>query len=171
MKKILGITLIMMLGLLAVGCASTNDITPTEPEEKIEQPAEEEVEKEEPKDEILTYTNEEFKYHMTTTLDDEKYNEYFSSIEGQEVEFDGSIDMMQLLEGKNTRMELLITSGDYSETEVNGPYMKVEDIAYGPELSRDIQNQGTNVKVKAKIEGYDMDRSYLILDIISIEAR
>lgn len=174
MKKILGLVVMIALGLSLTGCvSSTKDMETEDSNNKIEEPAKKEdvEENEEDTQEVINVDNEEFKNVMTTTLTDEAYKTYFDSIEGCEVEFDGSIDSMQLLDGKKTRMELLLTYGDYSETSVTGPYMKVEDIAYGEKLSREILDAGTNVKVKAKIVGYDMDKSYLILDIISIERR
>lgn len=133
-----------------------------EPTEKVEEPVEEQ---------ILTIEDEDFKYHMTNSLADEEYDKYFGSLYGSEVEFDASIDVMQLRDGYDTRMELLLTYGDYSETTITGPYMKVKDISYGTKLSREIVSDKTNVKVKAKISDYNMDKGYLEVDIISIEPR
>ena len=165
MKKLVVLALFAGLGLGIVGCSSSEEVI-NEPKEKIEQHVEEkEVEK------VLTIEDEEFKKHMTNSLTDDEYAKYFEKIKGKEVDFNGAIAIMQLRDGYKTRMELLLTYGDYSETSITGPYMKVEDIAYGSELSREILDAKTNVKVKAKIEGYDLDKGYLVLDIISIERR
>ena len=170
MNKIISLIVCGVLVVLMIGCSSEEieqdvvevDGKVEEQTEDVEEPVEEQ---------ILTIEDEDFKYHMTNSLFDEEYDKYFDSLYGREVEFDASIDIMQLREGYDTRMELLLTYGDYSETEITGPYMKVKDIAYGTKLSREIAGSKTNVRVKAEISDYDIDKGYLELDIISIEPR
>lgn len=176
MKKIIklsiGLVIGLIIGMSLTGCTSTEEITPEEPKEEINQPVEEEVKEEEEKTlGVVTIEDEDFKKAMTTVLTDNAYASYFAGIDEREIEFDGSIDMMNLRDGYDTRYELLITYGDYSETDISGPYMKVKDIAYGQELADDIVGAKTNVKVRAKVDKYDLEKGYLLLDIISIERR
>lgn len=177
MKKLLGLTLIIVLGLCVVGCASTNDITPTEPEDKIEQPEKDE-EKElirnnmtGEEETVLTMDDDEFKTAMTSTLSDKEYDEYFKSLAGRTIEFDGSLLAIDKLEGKDTRYELMIGSGDYNETTSMGPVMKVKDTAYGDGLNESVTEVGQNVKVRAVVYFYDMDNSYLEINPVSIDVR
>lgn len=170
MNKIISLIVCGILLVLMIGCSSqemNQDVV--EVDEKIEGQTEDMENSIE--EQILTIEDEDFKYNMTNSLFDEDYDKYFDSLYGREVEFDASIDIMQLREGYNTRMELLLTYGDYSETEITGPYMKVKDISYGSKLSRSIVGSKTNVRVKAKIGDYKIDKGYLELDIVSIEPR
>lgn len=170
MNKIISLIVCGILLVLMIGCSSqemNQDVV--EVDEKIEGQTEDVENSIE--EQILTIEDEDFKYNMTNSLFDEDYDKYFDSLYGREVEFDASIDIMQLREGYNTRMELLLTYGDYSETEITGPYMKVKDISYGSKLSRSIVGSKTNVRVKAKIGDYKIDKGYLELDIVSIEPR
>lgn len=169
MNKIISLIVCGVLVVSMIGCSSekieqeaVDDKKVQEQTEDVEKPVEEK---------ILTIEDEDFKYHMTNSLFDEEYDKYFDNLYGREVEFDASIDIMQLREDYDTRMELLLTYGDYSETDITGPYMKVKDISYGTQLSREIAGNKTNVRVKAKIGDYDIDKGYLELDIISIEPR
>lgn len=195
MKKIFGLAVAMMLGLTIVGCEETDDLSSTmeqtetkiEEEIKTEDIQEVEVEETEIEEEpeeiventVLTFEDEEFKHFMTTNLPEEEYDRYFNSFKKidmdagliiqQEIEFDGSIDFVNLRDGYDTRYELGMTAGDYSETDINGPFIKVKDIA-GTELKGLVFGK-CNVKVKAKIDKYDMDNYWLVIDIIEIEAR
>lgn len=71
----------------------------------------------------------------------------------------------------STRSELALAGGDYDGINVNNyPGVTI--------LTRDIGNYkiaglvpGTNVKIKARIEKYDVDGGYLKISIIEIEAR
>ena len=191
MKKIFGITIAMMLGLSMIGCEDTMDDTTIEEveptmeqqieveeetieEENIEEP--EEVVEEEIEEEIMEdiFNQDEFNYHMTTILTDEEYAEYFNSIQWidddlREIEFDGHILAVTPHEKYSTRCELMLGTGDYNNGEFTGPYIKTRDIAY-MNLNGMI-NEGYNVRVKATIEEYDMDRCYLKINIKEIEAR
>lgn len=170
MNKIIRLIVCGVLAGLMIGCSSEEVERSQEVPEKVEESIKEEESIEE---KTLTIEDKDFKYYMTNSLNDEEYEKYFDSIQGIEVEFDGSIDIIQLREGYNTRYELLVTYGDYNETSITGPYMKVKDIAYGNEagLEYGIIDNGTNVKVKAKIVEFDMDRGYLVIDPIRIEKR
>ena len=187
MKKLLGITIAMMLGISMIGCESTdeNNAKEEKPEVKQEEQIEEKETKEvvneteseeEVENKVLTFDDEEFKHYMTTNLSDEEYDKYFDSItwtkDGNltEIEFDGCILEANVREGYDTRFELLMMTGDYSENEMNGPYIKVKDIG-GTQLKGLTLIKNPSVKVKGKIHGYDIDRGYLEISINEIEAR
>lgn len=178
MKKLFGMTIAMMLGLSMIGCESTMEDTATveEPEMKQEEQIEVEENKETEEVEVIDeFDKEELTYYLTTNLPEEEYDEYFNSIKWtkdgnlREVEFDGCILEATLREGYDTRFEMLMAACDYSETELNGPYIKVEDIA-GTDLGNLVFGK-CNVKVKGKIHGYDIEKGYLEISIDEIEAR
>lgn len=185
MKKLFGLAVAMMLGLSIVGCESTSEETSevkvpeTKQEEQIEVEEIEETEevevKEEPVEEVEVFDYEELNYYMTTNLPEEEYDGYFNSIKWtkdgnlREVEFDGSIDFVDLREGYDTRYELGMSTGDYSETEFNGPFIKVKDIS-ATQLGGLVFGK-CNVRVKGKIQGYDMEHGWLEISIDTIELR
>lgn len=178
MKKILGITIAMMLGLNMVGCTSTTEESATVEEQEIQQEEqiEEEIETTEKEEVVEKFDKEELNYYLTTNLPDEEYDKYFNSLRKiengnyvyQEIEFDGSIDFLDFREGYDTRCELGLSTGDYSETEFNGPFIKVKDIAI---FDLKGLSKGDNVRVKATIDEYDLDKCWLVIDIMEIEAR
>ena len=63
---------------------------------------------------------------------------------------------------------MLIVFGD-DVNNFTGPYMKVKDIM--TTKLRGITNIGTNVKVKAIIEGYNYDNEYVEISIEDITSR
>lgn len=175
MKKLFGITIAMMLGLNMIGCENTmEDTTIEETETKQEQTIE--IEEKEVTEEVVDIFNEEeFNYYMTTNLTDEEYNKYFNEIildnngELREIEFNGQILMVTPHEKWNTRCELLLATGDYTDGNFTGPYIKTRDIGY-TELNGLI-NPGCNVRVTATIEKYDIDSGWLKIQIKEIESR
>ncbi len=179
MKKLLGVTIAMMLGISMIGCESTeeNNAKVEEPEVKQEERIEVEESETEKEEVVDNFDEEELKHYLTTNLSDEEYDKYFNSLRKvengnyvyQEVEFDGCIIEANLREGYDTRFEMLMTAGDYSEDEINGPYIKVKDIA-GTKLGNLVFGK-CNVKVKATIDKYDSEQGYLIINILEIEAR
>lgn len=145
-------------------------------EEVIEEP-EEEVEEvvEEPEEPIDTFDYDELHYYLTTNLTDSEYQAYFESIEWvdgtsqlREIEFDAHIIFVTPSEKYSTRCELMIASGDYDNGNFTGPYIKTKDIAYS---SLNGAQEGSNVRVKATIEEYDMTGGYLKLNIKEISVR
>ena len=188
MKKIFGLTIALMLGLNIVGCESTVedtnevDMTQTKQEEQIEKEEiteTEEVEVEEQIEEkVEEFDEEELNYYLTTNLPEEEYDKYFNSICDDEngyygsrvIEFDGSIDFVDRREGYDTRYELGLSTGDYSETEFNGPFIKVKDIG-ATYLGNGMIFGKCNVRVKAAIDEYDPEYGWLEISIIEIETR
>ena len=176
-RKLMSLIMTVMLCVGIIGCSSEEEPTVDEKDtSKVEQPVEEKEvkeKKEEPvkdKKDFLTIENDEdFKHYLTSSLKDEEYDKYFDSLgNDQVVKFDANIVFIDQREGYDTRSEMLIYPGDYSETEVTGPAMKVKDIA-----DYDIAGlkEKDSVQIVGTIWGYDEDQSYVDLHIESIELR
>lgn len=189
MKKIYGIAVAMMLGLSMIGCEETtieDTATIEEPKQKQEETIQVEEKKEEvvkeekveePEEKVEKFDQEKLNHYLTTSLTGEEYEAYFNEIKfdetgySREIEFDGYIVDVIPSEKYSTRSELALAGGDYDGIDVNNyPGVTI--------LTRDIGNYkiagltpGTNVKIKARIEKYDVDGGYLKISIIEIEAR
>ena len=178
MKKIFGVTIAVMLGLILIGCEDTMEDTNTEqPETKQEQKVETKEQENTEKEEVEVFDEKVLNHYMTTNLPDEEYKTYFESIEWDEnnnlrvIEFDGYIVTVFASEKYKTRSEIGLAVGDYDGNDVfnyQGITMMTRDIANDSIAGL---TPGTNVKVKATIEEYDMDAGYLKIQIKEIEAR
>lgn len=146
-----------------------------EPEEEVEQVVEEPTEPE-VVEETSTFDPDELQYYLTTTLSDAEYQAYFDEIivdkatlTVREIEFDAHIMFVNQSEKYKTRCELMLASGDYNEDgSFSGPYIKTRDIAY---IDLEGAHEGSNVRVRATIDGYDMDGGYLKITIRDIALR
>ena len=138
-----------------------------EPEEEVEQVVEEQVD---------MFDYDALEYYLTTNLTDSEYQAYFDDIAVddktltvREIEFDAHIMFVNQSEKYKTRCELMLASGDYNEDgSFSGPYIKTRDIAY---IDLDGAHEGSNVRVRATIDGYDMDGGYLKITIRDITLR
>ena len=138
-----------------------------EPEEEIEQVVEEQVD---------MFDYDALEYYLTTNLTDSEYQAYFDEIAVddktltvREIEFDAHIMFVNQSEKYKTRCELMLASGDYNEDgSFSGPYIKTRDIAY---IDLEGAHEGSNVRVRATIDGYDMDGGYLKITIRDITLR
>ena len=138
-----------------------------EPEEEVEQVVEEQVD---------MFDYDALEYYLTTNLTDSEYKAYFDEISMdektltmREIEFDAHIMFVNQSEKYKTRCELMLASGDYNEDgSFTGPYIKTRDIAY---IDLDGAHEGSNVRVRATIDGYDMDGGYLKITIRDITLR
>lgn len=147
-----------------------------EPEEEVEQVVEEPTEPEVVEEETSTFDPDELQYYLTTTLSDAEYQAYFDEIAidkaaltVREIEFDAHIMFVNQSEKYKTRCELMLASGDYNEDgSFSGPYIKTRDIAY---IDLEGAHEGSNVRVRATIDGYDMDGGYLKITIRDIALR
>ena len=148
-----------------------------EPEEEVEQVVEEPTEPEVvEEEETSTFDPDELQYYLTTTLSDAEYQAYFDEIivdketlTIREIEFDAHIMFVNQSEKYKTRCELMLASGDYNEDgSFSGPYIKTRDIAY---IDLEGAHEGSNVRVRATIDGYDMDGGYLKITIRDITLR
>lgn len=190
MKKLLKIATVVLVGLSIVGCEGQDATTLDENEAVIEETVKveeiqedvieesieesEEVEEtvEEPVDE---FDYDELHYYLTTNLSDEEYAKYFDDIvidptthSLREIVFDAHIMAVTPSEKYKTRCELLMASGDFNDGTFTGPYIKTRDISY-QELEG--TREGSNVRVTATIEEYDIERGYLKIDIRKIVSR
>ena len=138
-----------------------------EPEEEVEQVIEEQVD---------MFDYDALEYYLTTNLTDSEYQAYFDEIAVddktltvREIEFDAHIMFVNQSEKYKTRCELMLASGDYNEDgSFTGPYIKTRDIAY---IDLEGAHEGSNVRVRATIDGYDMDGGYLKITIRDITLR
>ena len=138
-----------------------------EPEEEVEQVVEEQVD---------MFDYDALEYYLTTNLTDSEYQAYFDEIAVddktltvREIEFDAHIMFVNQSEKYKTRCELMLASGDYNEDgSFTGPYIKTRDIAY---IDLEGAHEGSNVRVRATIDGYDMDGGYLKITIRDITVR
>ena len=138
-----------------------------EPEEEVEQVVEEQVD---------MFDYDALEYYLTTNLTDSEYQAYFDEIAVddktltvREIEFDAHIMFVNQSEKYKTRCELMLASGDYNEDgSFSGPYIKTRDIAY---IDLEGAHEGSNVRVRATIDGYDMDGGYLKIAIRDITLR
>ena len=138
-----------------------------EPEEEVEQVVEEQVD---------MFDYDALEYYLTTNLTDSEYQAYFDEIAVddktltvREIEFDAHIMFVNQSEKYKTRCELMLASGDYNEDgSFSGPYIKTRDIAY---IDLDGAHEGSNVRVRATIDRYDMDGGYLKITIRDITLR
>lgn len=138
-----------------------------EPEKEVEQVVEEQVD---------MFDYDALEYYLTTNLTDSEYQAYFDEIAVddktltvREIEFDAHIMFVNQSEKYKTRCELMLASGDYNEDgSFSGPYIKTRDIAY---IDLEGAHEGSNVRVRATIDGYDMDGGYLKITIRDITLR
>lgn len=148
-------------------------------EEVVEPEVVEEVIVEEPSEvevvETYTFDQDEIHYYLTTTLTDSEYDAYFNeamgsswTIKARAIEFDAHILEQTKSEKYKTRCELMLGSGDYDNGNFTGPYIKTKDIAY-TELEG--AHEGSNVRVIATIEEYDVEHGWLEITIRNIEVR
>ena len=192
---LLGLLMMSFVGLFIASVADDEEpvTNKTEIETVIEEPVEvEEIQKEiveeavieEPEEEIEQVVEEQvdmfdydaLEYYLTTNLTDSEYQAYFDEIAVddktltvREIEFDAHIMFVNQSEKYKTRCELMLASGDYNEDgSFSGPYIKTRDIAY---IDLEGAHEGSNVRVRATIDGYDMDGGYLKITIRDITLR
>ena len=189
MKKLAGVVVTIMLGIFATGCDSSleqQEISIKDTNFELEQneagteESKEEVTKEEQQEttndekvadenKILTMeTDEEYKRIMTNILTDEEYKKYFDEKYEREIQIEGSIAAINLRDGFDTRVEMLLVSGDSTDS-FTGPYIKVKDIAI---ISLNgLINVGDKFTATAKVSGYNLDNGYLEVSIEEINPR
>ena len=192
---LLGLLMMSFVGLFIASVADDEEpvTNKTEIETVIEEPVEveeiqediiEEAEIEEPEEEVEQVVEEQvdmfdydaLEYYLTTNLTDSEYQAYFDEIAVddktltvREIEFDAHIMFVNQSEKYKTRCELMLASGDYNEDgSFTGPYIKTRDIAY---IDLEGAHEGSNVRVRATIDGYDMDGGYLKITIRDITLR
>lgn len=145
--------------------------------EEESKPKEKDVFERQKNPDTLTFkNNEEFKNILTGTVTDEEYNKFFTDNKYNIVEFDGAIDVIELIDGKKTRYSLLLRSGDYNPDTVTGPPFLVKDVgatdpSVKPLFLSGNGEVGKNVRVVAKIYGFDKEAGTVELKLQSLTLR
>ncbi|MEV8172671.1 DUF4839 domain-containing protein [Microbacterium sp. NPDC077486] len=138
---------------------STESVTPrdepsTEPEEPVASaPAEETP--------LTIENNADLAALLTGPAEGPTVEAFAQKYSGQLIEFDGAIGAMNNHEGYTTRYDILIVSGDYSETHSNGgPSFQFRDVNITNDLHLTDDSPGTigvgdNVRVIARVESFE----------------
>lgn len=104
---------------------------------------------------------------------DPSYVNFASKYKGKIIEFDGSIDYLTNHGNYKTRYDMLISVGDYSETDFFGPIFKFEEIGTS-KIDFGDQDQftaGTNVHIIAEVDSFNSSSYLFFLKPISISVR
>ncbi len=108
---------------------------------------------------------------------DSSYENFAATYKNQVIQFDGCITYLTNYQDYDTRYDLLISAGDYvDENTTNpGPVFKfknvgVYDLGDGLTLA-DFVKVGSNIKIQAKVKGYNPDTGIFELDTVLVEAR
>jgi hypothetical protein len=101
---------------------------------------------------------------------------FASKYQGREIEFDGSIGAMNKHGDRDTRYDILVSAGDFSETSAPGPAFQFRDVGIadlnltGPNIP-DSVGVRDNLHVVAQVEAYEESSCLLLLDPVSTEVR
>lgn len=109
---------------------------------------------------------------------DPAYSDFAVTYKNEIIEFDGCITYMVNHEEYDTRYDILISAGDYisADTVNPGPIFKFEDVGIydlglsGIELP-DFVAVKNNIRVRAKVDEFNVDAGVFELDPVLIEAR
>lgn len=102
--------------------------------------------------------------------------QFASTYRGRTIEFDGHIADMSNHGDYETRYDILVRSGDFSESSANGPNFQfrdvnISDLHLAGSSIPDSVRQGDNLHVVAQVEGYDRSSCLFFLDPVSTEVR
>lgn len=151
--------------------------SPSASESAIQEPVESQPGEAEPvAEEILTEENNEDLAALLAVEDYDLSEEVARKYEGKLIEFDGNIAYMANHDDYDTRYDMLITAGDYSETTQTGPSFKFEDVnAFDLNLTGsnkpDYVGMGDNLRVIARVGEFNSDTGIFLLDPVSTEVR
>ena len=101
---------------------------------------------------------------------------FAAKYEGRTIAFDGSVDYMANHDDYDTRYDLLLSAGDYSETTQQGPTFKYEDVNFsdlnvtGPDAPEYV-GQGDNLRFIAEVGEFNSDTGIFFLHPVATEAR
>lgn len=102
---------------------------------------------------------------------------FATKYEGQTIEFDGAIGAMNPHDGDTTRYDILISVGDYSETQsFGGPSFQFRDVNITNDLNLtgnvpDSIGVGNNLHVVARVGAYEPDTTLFLLDPVTTQVR
>lgn len=152
--------------------------TPSASESAIQEPVEPQPgEAQTAAEETLTAKNNKDLAALLAVDDYDLSEEFARKYEGKLIEFDGNIAYMANHDDYETRYDMLITAGDYSETTQTGPNFKFEDVnvVYDLHLTGsnipDYVGMGDNLHVIARVEEFNRDMGLFFLDPVSTEVR
>jgi uncharacterized lipoprotein YehR (DUF1307 family) len=133
------------------------------------------VEKEE---EILTVENNKELATILSTKDETSplFKEFAEKYVGRTIEFDGNTAYVSPYRDYKTRFNYLIFAGDYSTTTFSGPEFQFRNVDYyGLHLTGDNIpdpfGTGHNIRITAKVVGFDEDPNLFLLEPVSIKMR
>ena len=101
---------------------------------------------------------------------------FASTYRGRIIEFDGNIAAMNRHGDYETRFDVLVYAGDYSETVAIGPAFQFRDVNYydlhltGPNVP-DSVGQGINLRITAEVGEYETSSCLFLLKPVSTEVR
>ena len=101
---------------------------------------------------------------------------FASTYRGRIIEFDGNIAAMNRHGDSETRFDILLYAGDYSETVAIGPAIQFRDVNYqdlhltGPNAP-DSVGQGINLHITAEVGEYEAGSCLFLLNPVSTEVR
>lgn len=182
MKKLLTVLLLILcVGVLA-GCSKPINIPDVASKvEETKDKVKEEVKLKSNNDdvpEILTIDNcEELKNILNgTKFSSEDLKDFCKKYPFGKVEFDGAIDLVNLIPGKMSRYEMLFRAGDYDPNTAIGSSFKFRDFSRSDNGVEAMAVNGTlvkgqNIHIVAKIEAYDSYAGTLNLKLESMSAR
>lgn len=131
-----------------------------------------------PADELLTAANNA---ELAAILAEPDYcsdtiGAFAATHRGRTIEFDGNIATMGPHGDYDTRYDIQLSPGDYSETTTIGPAFQFRDVGIadlhltGPNIPEAI-GQGDNIHVVAKVMEFDATQCLFLLDPVSTAAR
>lgn len=127
-------------------------------------------------DTILTIDNDEKFAEIMQSTDYGRISLYVFNNEGKTIEFDGNISGVEKHKDYDTRYDVWIYTGDYSETDVYGPSFQIYDknpfnMGFDDFYLPTYMVFGQNIHVVAKLVSFNSDTGFVIIDPISITER
>ncbi|WP_197053104.1 DUF4839 domain-containing protein [Planococcus sp. PAMC 21323] len=127
---------------------------------------------------VLTIKNNEELAALLAVKDeyDPIISEFTKKYAGRTIEFDANIVNMMNHGSYDTRYDILMFSGDFSETTFSGPNFKFEDVNMnnlnltGSNIP-DYLRMGQNLRITAIVEEFDEDMGIVFLDPVITEIR
>lgn len=131
-----------------------------------------------PESVILTAANNaDLAALLTGPQDGPTVGAFATKYEGQTIEFDGAIGAMNSHDGYTTRYDILISVGDYSETQsFGGPNFQFRDVNVINDLKLtgnvpDSIGVGNNLHVVARVGAYEPDTTLFLLEPVATQVR
>lgn len=127
-------------------------------------------------EELLTVENNEDLAALLAIEDYEVSEAFAAKYAGKTIKFDGNIAYMAPHGDYDTRYDLLITAGDYSETSQTGPSFKFRDVNVGDlnltgSNNSDSIGMRDNLRVTALVKEFNPNTGLFFLEPVSTEFR